>query len=103
MEIDDMDIQTKFGIAKNIKIEPYGNGTYTLAYINKRKFIPTDEEPYGEDAYDLFGFDAPIDDDPEWRFWVEFGDFNGESETYNAEISDDDKEKIKQMYYEYMK
>ena len=88
-----MDIKTRFGIARNVKIEPYsGHEAYTLGYINA-----------GETEYDLLGFDAPLDDDPTWRFWVESGDADGANETNNAEISEDDQELIKKMYAEYMR
>lgn len=96
-----MDIKTKFGIAKDIKIEPYGDNTFTLAYISKTEYVPTKEQPYGSDSYELFGFDAPMESDPYWRFWVECGDFDGCAETYSAEISNDDKTFIRQMYIEY--
>ena len=89
-----MDIKTRFGTAKDIKIDPYGNGTYTLAYI-----FPMNEY----DEYILFGFDAPLEDDPVWRFWVEFGDKDGAADTEDAKISDEDKEKIKKLFEEYKK
>jgi hypothetical protein len=88
-----MDIKTRFGIAKDVKIEPYsGHETYTLGYINA-----------GETEYELLGVDAPLDDDPTWRFWVESGDTNGANETNNAEISEEDQELIKKMYAEYIR
>lgn len=86
-----MDIKTKFGVAKDIKIEPYSeHETYILGYIN-----------VGETEYDLLGFDAPVEDDPVWRFWVESGDADEANETNDAEISEEDKELIKKMYAKY--
>ena len=88
-----MDIKTKFGVAKDVKIESYGQEdgeTYILGYINQ-----------DGDEYDLLGFDAPIPDDPKWRFWVESGDKDGSAETNDAGITEDDKAVIRQMYEEY--
>lgn len=49
-----MDIKTRFGVARDVKIEPYsGYETYILGYIS-----------VGETEYDLLGFDAPYEDDP---------------------------------------
>ena len=86
-----MDIKTRFGVSRDVKIEPYScYETYILGYIS-----------VGETEYDLLGFDAPYDDDPTWRFWVESGDADGVSETNDAGISEEDKELIKKMYAEY--
>ena len=88
-----MDIKTRFGVARDVEIEPYsGYETYILGYIS-----------VGETEYDLLGFDAPYEDDPTWRFWVESGDADGASETNDAEISEEDKETIKKMYAEYIR
>lgn len=86
-----MDIKTRFGVARDVKIEPYSEyETYILGYIS-----------VGKTEYDLLGFDAPYEDDSTWRFWVESGDADGASETNDAEISEEDKELIKKMYAEY--
>ena len=88
-----MNIKTRFGVARDVKIEPYfGDETYILGYIS-----------VGETEYNLLGFDAPYDDDPTWRFWVESGDADGASETNDAGISEEDKESIKKMYAEYIR
>lgn len=88
-----MDIKTRFGVARDVEIEPYsGYETYILGYIS-----------VGETEYDLLGFDAPYEDDLTWRFWVESGDADGASETNDAEISEEDKEAIKKMYAEYIR
>lgn len=88
-----MDIKTRFGVARDVEIEPYsGYETYILGYIS-----------VGETEYDLLGFDAPYEDDPTWRFWVESADADGASEINDAEISEEDKEAIKKMYAEYIR
>lgn len=101
-----MDIRTKYGTFTGIDhIEPYGHGTYELGYLPNYEdagyYTGRDDDEGNETPYALLGFDAPIDEDPHWRFWVEFGDRDGYAETYDAEISDSDKERIKQLYYEY--
>ncbi len=89
-----MDITTKYGIAKNVKAEPYcADETFTLGFIK--------EDDNGE--YILLGFDAPVSDDPVWRFWVELGYKDGGAETKNAELSQEDADKIKALYEEYAK
>jgi hypothetical protein len=87
-----MNITTKYGIAKNVKAEPYcADETFTLGFVKK--------DDNGE--YILLGFDAPVSDDPTWRFWIEKGSFNGSSETQDAELSQEDADKIKALYEEY--
>ena len=100
-----MTIKTKYGVFTDIdSIEPYGNGTYTLGYLpnydNAGDYTGGDDNG-NEIPYALLGFDAPIPTDDNWRFWVEFGDSEGYAETYDAGISESDKERIKQLYYEY--
>lgn len=86
-------IETIFGTAEStdIKVEPYGNETYTLCYLHSD----------GEGNYDLLGFDAPTEDDPEWRFWVESGDDDGCAETNKVYLTKDEKDYIKSLYYSY--
>lgn len=99
-----MDIRTKYGTFTDIDhIEPYGNGTYTLGYMpyDNASYYTDGDDDGNETPYALLGFDAPIPDDDNWRFWVEFGDSHGYAEIYDAEISASDKERIKQLYYEY--
>jgi len=88
-----MDIQTKFGICKNIKVKPYNeeHNTFTLGFISGNY----------ETEYDILGFDAPTNDDPVWRYWVESGDADGASETNNAELNESDKLVIQNLYKQY--
>jgi len=102
-----MTIKTKYGVFTNIDhIEPYGApGCYQLGlmddYYDEDIFeAPFDDDCEPEEPYAMLGFDAPIDYDPQWRFWVEFGDKWGDAETYDAGISESDKERIKQLYFE---
>lgn len=85
-----MNIATKFGEFKNIKIEPYSDHeTYSLSKIENK------------DGYMILGFDAPMEDDNVWRFWVECGDADGHAKTHNAELKHEDISYIRQMYLEY--
>lgn len=85
-----MDIKTKFGVANDVQINEYSsNGTYTLGYILKSE---------DTDKYILLGFDAPIKNDSKWRFWVECGDADGYAETYDAGLSKNDKDLIKELF-----
>ena len=88
-----MNIKTKFGICKNIKIEPYceEHNTFMLGFI--RGNFDTE--------YDLLGFDVPIESDNEWHFWVTSGDEDGANETNNAELSESDKLVIQNLYKQY--
>lgn len=90
-----MNITTIFGEAReeDITVVPYGHGTYELCYLNSD----------GEGTYDLLGFDAPIPDDDEWRFWVESENVDGSAETSKVDITEEEKEYIKSLYYEYIK
>ena len=83
-------MNTKFGEFTDLKVEPYGDGTYTLSKIET------------ENEYIFLGFDAPIPSDEVWRFWVECGDADGHAETYSADLTESEKEHIKQMYEEYI-
>lgn len=76
----------------DIKIEPYGYGSYELCYLNSN----------GEGKYNLLGFDAPVEDDNVWRFWVESGDEDGSSETNKVDITNEEKEYIQSLYYTYI-
>lgn len=96
-----MDIKTPYGVFTDIDhIEDYGNGTYVLAYLPDTDNIdPFNVGANGsEEPYMLLGFDAPVEDDPVWRFWVEFGDSEGASETEDAELSQSDIDKIIALY-----
>lgn len=87
-----MNVTSKFGEFKDIKIEPYiDNETYTLSKIE------------GANEYMLLGFDAPSpeDMDNEWRFWVECGDADGHAETHAADLSQDEMTSLKEMYGKY--
>ena len=86
-----MNIFTKFGEFKDIKVEPYNSDqeTYTLSKAED------------EEGYMILGFDAPTEDDNVWRFWVECGDEDGHAETHGAELKQEEMELIKQMYFEY--
>ena len=86
-----MNITTKFGEFKDLKVEPYGEGTYTLSKIENG------------DEYIFLGFDAPIPTDEVWRFWVECGDVDGHAKTHSADLTETEMEYIKQMYSEYIK
>lgn len=76
---------------EDIKVVPYGHGTYELCYLNSD----------GEGNYDLLGFDAPIEDDNVWKFWVESGESEGSSETNKVDITDEEKDYIKSLYAEW--
>ena len=89
-----MDIKTRFGICKDVKIEPYieEHNTFILGFI--RGNFNT--------KYDVLGFDAPVEGDPEWRYWVTSGSPEGNDETNDAQISEEDKLKIQKLYSEYL-
>lgn len=96
-----MTIDTRFGKFTNIDhIEPYGgDGCYALGYMEDYYDADVDRYSTGnETPYALLGFDVPVIDDPKWRFWVEFGDRDGYAETYDAELSQSDMDKIIGLY-----
>lgn len=98
-----MTIKTKYGTFTDIDhIKPYGHSTYTLGFMpdyeDASSYTGTDDTNGNEEPYALLGFDAPISDDPNWRFWVEFGDKKGYAETYDAELSQSDIDKIIGLY-----
>lgn len=85
-------IETIFGTFNNIQIEPYSdNETYSLSKIEDDK----------AGTYMILGFDAPMEGDREWRFWVECGDEDGYAETHAANIKPEEEKLIKQMYFDY--
>lgn len=92
-----MDIKTQFGIAHNVKIEPYGHNTYSLGYVADPDNAPNE--------YTLLGFDAPTKDDPHWRFWVEVGTIvDGDEEwgdTLDAGLTQRSKDTIYALYEKY--
>ena len=49
------------------------------------------------------GFDAPTDEDPVWRFWIEIGNSDGFGETISANLSEKENEYIKELFYKYKK
>ena len=89
-----MDIQTTFGLVKNIEIKKFTEDTFSLGYL---------KEPNSEGEYTMFGFDMPTQEDPYWRFWVGYGDSNGMYDSNDAGISTEDREEIKKMFYEWIK
>ena len=98
-----MDIQTNYGICKNVDyehMEEYMGGlqpdTACFCFMD---FILN----VNENVYPLFGYEVWRDKGDEFHFFVEEGFENGEAETYDAEISKTDQEYIKKLYYEYVK
>lgn len=88
-----MNIKTIYGVVneEQIEIKPYGCGSYTVCYIKTHQ----------QGDYYLLGFDAPMDDDNVWRFWIESGFKDGSAETDIADITDAEKKFIKSLYQKY--
>lgn len=85
-------IETRFGAFENIKMSSYGgNEVYSLSEIEGSK----------EGEYFLLGFEAPVPDDNQWKFWVEKGYSDGSAETVPANLSLKDEQLIKQLYFDY--
>ena len=92
---------------KDVKVEPYMDGSYILAqivnngtYQDGSPYVP----PYVWEVpidYIWLGFDAPVVGDPVWRFWIEVGDINGYSNTYAANLTPEEEQTIKELYQEY--
>ncbi len=89
-----MTIQTKFGPCRNVDLDHlmvYGEDSYIFSdYIVDGM----------SGCYQLFGFEYHEDDDT-FHFFVEEGFEDGSAETYDAEISKEDQEYIKNLYKEY--
>ena len=98
-----MDIQTNYGICKNVDyehmVEYLGGLQPDTACFSFTDFILS----VNENVYLLFGYEVWRDKDDEFHFFVEEGFENGEAQTYKAEISKADQEYIKKLYYEYLK
>lgn len=70
------------------------------SYCDEYSFIlNTMEDSKGNECY--LGIDIPYKDDVEWRFWLLFENNNGEAWTSSWNISDKDKEYIKQKTLQY--
>lgn len=98
-----MDIQTAYGICKNVDYEhmkEYMGGlrSDTACFYFTDFILSVDEN-----VYLLFGYEVWRDKDDEFHFFVEEGFEDGSAETYKAEISKADQEYIKKLYYEYLK
>lgn len=98
-----MDIQTAYGICKNVDyehmVEYLGGLQPDTACFSFTDYILS----VNENVYLLFGYEVWRDKGDEFHFFVEEGFENGESDTYDAEISKADQEYIKKLYYEYLK
>lgn len=87
-----MKIKTIFGEFTDLKVDLYcDNEAYILATIE-------DKETNGTLT---LGFDAPIEDDNVWRYWIESEDVKGNAQTFKADITEEEKRYIQELYYKY--
>lgn len=98
-----MDIQTDYGICKNVDLdhmEEYLGGirsdTACIKFTDPILSV-------SDDVYLLFFFEVHRDEGDTFHFGVEEGFKGGEATTYKANISKSDEEYIKKLYYEFIK
>jgi len=53
-----------------------------------------------DEEYRLLVVSEPLDDDPMWRFCIEIGYPDGSADTTSVELTDEEKESIKQQIYQ---
>lgn len=97
-----MDIKTTFGICKNVDLDHmklYGLNDEDTVCFCFDDYI----EQHNEDEYLLFFFELHKDENNKFYFFVEEGLAGGEANIYDADISKEDQEYIKKLYYEYIR
>ena len=96
-----MNIQTEFGICKNVDFEHLKEYAGYGSYMFSDYILDNDNG-----SYLLFGFEVHEDEEDEnnkFHFFVEEGCEDGSAESYSTELSKVDIEFIKHLYYEYIK